>query len=428
MEFAEIGKRRPRVDGKEQVTGRVHYTEDMYLPGMLYAKPLLSTEYHARILDLDVSKALKLPGVKAIITAADVPYNRFGIDVEDQPLLAETKVRYKGDPVAVVAAETEEIAKDAVRLIKVKYERLQAVFDPREAMVPDAPILHEDGQGVHCHGNICLFMGKEIMMLRRGDVDKGFAESDLIIEHSFATTPQKSAPIENHAALAKPGGSDKVTIWCSNQQVFTNASQCAKILQMPLSKVRMVAQAVGGGFGGKNDLTVEPMAALLALKTMRPVRLALNAAEDFLYATTKHPIYLTYKVGVKSDGTILAMKRKMITDAGAYRTYGISITKKATYIGAGPYRIPNQWSDAYVVYTNKQPGGSFRGFGMSQPTFASEVMMDIIAEKLNMDPLAFRLKNCLVDGDRLGTGQAVRGVGIKEVLEKLAAASGWELP
>lgn len=426
MQFTEVGKRRPRVDGEDQVTGRIKYTEDMYLPNLLYAKILLSNEDHANIIDLDVSDACKLPGVRAVITAKDVPYNRFGIDVEDQPLLAEKKVRYRGESIAIVAAESEEIAREAVQLIKVKYEQLPAVFDPREAMAPGAPLLHEEGQGVYCNGNICLYNGKEVMMLRRGDVDKAFEESDLVLEHSFATTPQKPASIENHVALARPDGSNKVTIWCANQQVFTNAPQCAKILQMPLSKVRMIAQAVGGGFGGKNDLTVEPMAAILALKTMRPVRLALNAEEDFLYATTKHTQYQTYKAGVKSDGTILALKRKMFTDAGAYRTYGINITKKSTYIGAGPYRIPNQWSDAHVVYTNKQPGGAFRGFGMSQPTFASEVMMDIIADKLKMDPVEFRLKNCLVDGDRIGTGQAVRGVGIKELIVKLSNEAGWK--
>ena len=426
MGFAEVGKRRPRIDAKDQVTGRVQYTEDIYLPGMLYAKALLSTEYHAKIIELDISKAEKLPGVRGIITAKDVPYNRFGIDVEDQPVLAENKVRYKGEPLAVVAADTEQSAREALELIQVKYERLPAVFDPREAMKPGAPIIHEEGQGIHCKGNVSLYNGNEYLMLRYGDVEKGFAESDYVLEHSFATNSQKPASIENHVALARPEGSDKVTIWCSNQQVFTNAPQCAKILKMPLSKVRMLSQAVGGGFGGKNDLTAEPMVALLAMKTGRPVRWALTAAEDFLYGTTKHAMYLTYKMGVKNDGTILALKRYQVTDSGAYRTYGINITKKTTYIGSGPYRIPHHWSDAQVVYTNKQPGGCFRGFGMSQPSFASEVMMDIVAEKLNMDPIEFRLKNLLRDGDRIGTGQAVRGVGIIEILEKIRDLSGWK--
>jgi CO/xanthine dehydrogenase Mo-binding subunit len=426
MDLKEVGKRRPRLDAVEQVTGQKKYVEDLYLRRILHAKGLLSTEYHARILKLDTTRASRLPGVRAIITGGDFRYNRFGIEVEDQPVLAEGKVRYKGEPIAVVAAETEEIAREAVSLIEVKYERLPAVFDAREAMSSKAPILHEEGQGVYCTGNVFLYQGRDHLMLRRGDVEKGFAESDLVIEDSFATSPQKPASIENHVALARPDGADKVTIWCSNQQVFTNAPQCAKALQMPLSKVRMISPAVGGGFGGKNDLTVEPMVALLALKTMRPVRWALTAEEDFLYATTKHAMYLTYKVGVKKDGTLVAMKRETITDAGAYRTYGLNKTKKSTYIGSGPYRIPNHWVDASVVYTNKQPSGSFRGFGMSQPTFAHEVMMDIVAEKIGMDPLLLRLKNCLVDGDRLPTGQAVRGVGVKDILEKLAEISKWE--
>lgn len=426
MELKEVGKRRSRADAIEQVTGQTKYVEDLYLRGMLYAKGLLSTEYHARILELDTTRASRLPGVRAIITGGDFPYNRFGIEVEDQPVLAEGKIRYKGEPIAVVAGETEEIAREGVSLIKVRYERLPAVFDAREAMSSNAPILHEEGQDVYCRGNVFLYQGRDHLMVRRGDVEKGFAESDLVIEDSFATSPQKTAPIENHVALARPDGSDKVTIWCSNQQVFTTAPQCAKALQMPLSKVRMISPAVGGGFGGKTDLTVEPMVALLALRTMRPVRWALTAEEDFLYATTKHAMYLTYKVGVKKDGTLVAMERETITDGGAYRTYGVNMTKKTTYIGSGPYRIPNHWADAYVVYTNKQPGGAFRGFGMSQPTFAVEVLMDIVAEKIGMDPLLFRLKNCLVDGDRIPTGQAVRGVGVKDILEKLAEVSKWE--
>lgn len=426
MGFTEVGKRRPRVDAIDQVSGKVQYTADIYLPSMLYAKGLLSSEYHARIVDIDTGKAERLPGVRSVITAKDVPYNLFGIEIEDQPVLAENKVRYKGEPIAVVAADTEEIAQEAVDLIRVKYERLPAVFDPREAMAPGATIIHEEGQGTYCQGNIFLHNGNEYLMLRHGDIEKGFADSDFIFEHSFATTPQKTAPIENHVALARPEGANKVTIWCSSQQVFTNDPQCAKILKMPLAKVRMVCPACGGGFGGKNDLTVEPMVALLAMKSNRPVRWELTASEDFLYATTKHAMYSNYKVGVKRDGTLIATKRTHITDAGAYRTYGANITKKTIYLGSGPYRIPNQWADAQVVYTNKQPGGSFRGFGMSQPSFASEVMMDIIAEKLGMDPIEFRLKNLLHDGDRIGTGQAVRGVGIVKALEKVRDMSAWE--
>ena len=335
-------------------------------------------------------------------------------------------MRYKGEPIAVVAADSEEIAQEAVDLIRVEYDRLPAVFNPYEAMAPGAVIIDEEGQGIYCRGNIFLHNGSEYLMLRHGDIEKGFAESDFIVEHSFATTPQKPASIENHVAMAMPESDNKVTIWCSNQQVFTNAPQCAKILKMPLSKVRMVCPACGGGFGGKNDLTVEPMVALLAMKSGRPVRWALTAAEDFLYATTKHAMYSTYKVGVKKDGTLVAVKRTHLTDAGAYRAYGANITKKTIYIGSGPYRIPYQWADAQVVYTNKQTGGSFRGFGMSQPSFACEIMMDIIAEKLGLDPIEFRLKNLLRDGDRIGTGQAVRGVGIIAVLEKIRDMAAWE--
>lgn len=426
MSFAVIGKRYPRVDAREQVTGRVQYTADLYLPGMLYVKGLFSTEDHARILELDTGRAERLPGVKAVITHKDIPYNSTGFIIEDQPVLPAEKVRFRGEIVAAVAAETEEIAQEAVSLIKVKYERLPAVFDPREAMKPGAPIIHEEGQGKYCRGNVVLVHGHEASRLRHGNVEEGFAKSDLIVEHSFATTPQKCAPIEPHAFLAKPEGTDRVTIIGNTQMPHNHGAQCAKVLKLPLNRVRVVTAPIGGAFGQKNVMTLEPLVAVLALKAGRPVRWALTTAEDFIYSTTKIPIYSRYKIGVKSDGTLLAVERHHICNTGAYASTGVLTSGKCTLIGTGTYRVPHQFAETWLVYTNKATSGAFRGFGMSQPTFAMELMMDIIAEKLGMDPLELRLKNVLVDGDCTGTGQKVQAVGIKEILEKLRAASGWE--
>lgn len=425
MSFAVIGKRLPRVDSWNQVTGSLQFTDDIHIPGMLYAKGLFSTEDHARILELDVSKAEQLPGVKAVITYRDVPYNRIAFIIEDQPVLAENKVRFKGEVVAVVAAETEEIAQEAVDLIKVKYERLPAVFDPRDAMKPDAPIIHEETQGTFCKGNIVLSHGHECPRLRHGNIEEGFAKSDLIVEHSFATTTQRNLPIEPHVCLAKPEGLDKVHIIGNSSMPHNHHGQAAKILQLPFNRVRVTAAPIGGGFGQKNVMTLEPLVALLALKTNRPVRWALTTKEDMTYATTKMPIYSRYKVGVKSDGTLMAVDRSHICNTGAYGSSGILVSTKTTLIGTGPYRVPNQQARTWLVYTNKVPSGAFRGFGMSQPTFAIESMMDIIAEKLNMDPLEIRMKNVLVDGDCTGTGQKLHGVGIKDILEKLRDESGW---
>ena len=428
MSHAEIGTRRPRVDAREQVTGQIEYTGDMYVPGLLYAKALLSTEDHARIVELDTSQAERLPGVRGIATAKDAPDNINGLIIPDQPVFAEGTVRYRGEIVALVAADTEEIALRAVELIKVRYERLPAVFDPREALLPGAPVIHEEGQGKWCRGNQLLPHGHDIMRLMHGDVEKAFAEADLIVEHTIGTSPQRCLPIEPHACIAKPEGPDRVTIIGNTQMPFWHQPAIAKALKLPLNRVRVISAPIGGGFGQKNNITIEPNVAVLAMKIGRPVRWTLTTTEDFLYTSTKIPIYSTFKMGVRSDGTLLAVHRKHVANAGAYASTAILTTGKCTMVGSGPYRIPNQLAETWIVYTNKAQSGAFRGFGMSQPTFAVEIMMDIIAEKLSMDPLQLRMKNILRDGDRAGTGQMMRSVGIRACLEKVRDMSGWPVP
>ncbi len=426
MSLTEVGKRRPRIDARDQVMGRVQYTNDLYLPGMLYAKPLLSTEHHARIIELDTSAAERLPGVKAVATAKDAPDNVNGLIIPDQPVYADDKVRYRGEIVALVAAESEEIAQEAVELIKVKYEPLQAVFDPREALEPDAPIIHEQGQGRWCRGNQVLPHGHETFLLVHGDVEEGFRQSDMIVEHTFGTSAQRCAPIEPHAFIAKPEDTDRITIIGNSQMPFWHQPAIAKALRLPLNRVRMITAPIGGAFGQKNNITVEPNLAILAMKAGRPVKWALTTHEDFCYSSTKIPVYHTYKMGLKSDGTLVALDRRHIANTGAYASTTMITMGKCTYIGAGPYLVPHQRGETWVVYTNKCQSAAFRGFGMSQPTFAIELMMDIIAEKLGMDPLEFRLKNVMKDGDRAGTGQAMRAVGIEACLKKVAEMSGWE--
>jgi len=425
MSYSEVGKRRPRLDAREQVTGKLEYTNDLYVPGMLHAKPLLSTEHHARIIDLDTSAAERLPGVKAVATAKDAPDNINGLIIPDQPVFAEDKVRYRGEIVALVAAETEEIAQEAVDLIKIKYERLPAVFDPREALKPDAPILHEEGQGKWCRGNQVLPHGHDTFFLMHGDVEKGFLESDLIVEETIGTSAQRCAPIEPHAFIAKPEGPDRITIIGNTQMPFWHQPAIAKALRLPLNRVRVRSAPIGGAFGQKNNITIEPNVAILAMKAGRPVKWALTTQEDFSYTSTKIPVYNTYKMGLKADGTLVAIDRKHISNTGAYASTSMITMGKCTFIGSGPYRIPHQRAESWVVYTNKCQSAAFRGFGMSQPTFAIELMMDIVAEKLGMDPLELRLKNTMKDGDRAGTGQAMRAVGIDACLKKVAEMSGW---
>lgn len=329
---------------------------------------------------------------------------------------------------ALVAAEDEETAQEAVELIEVEYERLPAVFDPREALEPGAPIIHEEGQGLWCKGNHFLPHGHEMMRLVHGDVEKGFAESDLVFEHTIGTSAQRCVPIEPHACIAKPEGPDRITIIGNTQMPFWHGPAIAKALKLPLNRVRVVTPPMGGGFGQKNNLTIEPNVAVLAMKAGRPVRWALTTTEDFMYTSTKIPIYSTYKIGVRSDGTLVSLYRKHLANAGAYASTAILTTGKTTMVGSGPYRIPNHLAETIVVYTNKCQSAAFRGFGMSQPSFAVELMMDIIAEKLDMDPIQFRMKNILRDGDRAGTGQRVRAVGIGACLEKVRELANWEVP
>ena len=422
-----IGRSRPRIDAKKQLTGTVEYVSDMYLPGMLYAKGVLSTEHHAKILSIDDSAAKSLPGVRCVATAKDIPYNLFGVMIEDTPVLAENKVRYKGEMVAAVAAESYELACRAADLVKIEYEPLPAVFDPREAMKPDAPIIHEELQKIHYDGNVHIVpsTGALYQRLRTGDVEKGFEESDIILEREFATSPQKPQPIESFCTLAAPDGDDGLTVWSTQQCVFGNAGQLAKTVQMPQSKIRVICPALGGGFGEKNQLRTEPITAVLALLTRKPVKMELTTQESMLFTGTKHAMYLKYKLGAKKDGTLVALKRECITGAGAYRSEAVLITMKATYWGGGPYNIPNQYADCYVVATNKQIGSAFRGFGMSQPTFAMETMLNMLADELKMDPVELRRKNVYKNGDHMATGQSIRAAGAGMVLDKITEMSGW---
>lgn len=425
--YSIIGKSHNRIDVDKQLSGEVKYTGDYYVDGMLYAKGILSPYDHAKIHSIDISEALAVPGVEGVATAKDVKYNRLGIEpCFDQPVFAEDKVRYKGELVALVAADTYETACRAAKLVKVEYEELPAVFDPREAIKEDAPILHEDKPDLY-RGNIHIVpaTGGDCQKLRYGDIEKGFAEADHIIEKEFATCPRRAAPIENFVTLAVPDGSDAITIYAATQCPHGNAGPIAHALGMPLSKVRIINPAMGGGFGVKNYQTTEAATATLALKIGKPVKWACDTQEMYNMCGTNHGVYFKYKIGFKNDGTLVALQRKSYTAAGAYRGVAILITMKITYWGCGPYNIPNQAADCYVVATNRNHGVAFRGFGMAQPTFALEVLMDMIAEKLQMDPYELRKKNLIHDRDHMPTGQVVRSSGIEMTLDKVAEMSEW---
>jgi len=399
-----------------QVTGRAEYGIDLSRPGILHAKLLRSSFPHARILKVDTSRAASLSGVAAIITAEDVPNNRFGFTHLDQPVLVEDRVRYRGDAIAAVAAESIEVAEEALSLIEVEYEPLPAVFDPLEAMQPDAPLVHEEhGSNIASH-----------LKIRYGDIEAGWKESDDIIEETIKTQMVEHAHIESHAALAEIDSRGVVTVYSSAQRPFLFASDLSKILQISQNRVRVVATAVGGGFGGKNEISVEPYISLLALKTNRPVKMVYTREEEFQATTVRHPYIVKFRSGVKRGGTLVARQVEIISDTGAYVSWGESTLSKACIHAAGPYRIPHVWIDGYLVYTNNNIGGAMRGFGVPQLGFAYECHTDTVAAALGMDPLEFRLKNILVEGSSLPTGQVLRNVALEDTIHEAVRLIGWK--
>ncbi|MDI6707351.1 MAG: molybdopterin-dependent oxidoreductase [Bacillota bacterium] len=401
-----IGIRMPRHDVVQQVTGKVVYGEDLYRPDMLYAKALYSKYAHAKILRVDVSEASRVPGVKGIITAEDVPNNRFGFSHIDQPVLADDKVRYRGDAVAVVAADSLKAADEAVKLIKVDYDVLPVVFDPLEAMKEDAPLVH-DGSNIVTH-----------IKIRQGDAEEGFKNSDIIVEEEFSSQKVEHSPIETHVALAEIENDGKLVIWTSSSRPFHYAEQLIKILAIPMNRLQIKTPSVGGAFGGKNEITLEPWVALLAMKTKRPVKMVFTREEEFFSSTVRHPYIMKYKTGLRKDGKIIARQVQLISNSGAYAALGKSTLTKATVHCCGPYNIPNVKVDGYLVYTNTLVGGSMRGMGVPQVCFAHEVHANTIAEKLGMDPVEFRIKNMFGETGTLPNGQEVNAKPLQLTLQK----------
>jgi nicotinate dehydrogenase large molybdopterin subunit len=433
MALAEVGQRRKRIEGIDQVTGASKYAGDVYFPNMLHVKGLHSPLPHAKILNIDTSAAMKVTGVEDVITAKDFPVLMGGIHVVDQPQLADGKVRYKGELVAAVAARSVEAAAEAVEKIEVEYEELPAVFDPREAMKPGAPQVHDQGNIVPFYPGAPAeppepgqeYAWWQRRQIRFGNIEEGFKKADRVYEHTFATQMMEHAVLEPHVATAMIDGRGKLTVWTCSQMVFWHARDVTKHLQLPYAKVRLINTGTGGGFGGKNETTIEPHVGLIAMRTRKPVRWAWTTEEEFLTSSVRHPYFMTYKTGAMKDGTIVARQHTSISDAGAYAFAGTWVMDKHCIVGKGPYNIPNVWVDGYVVYTNKQPGSALRGFGVAQATFAGESQIDIIAEDLGIDPFEIRLKNAHRPGDTTVTGQKMEAVAMVPVLERLKAMTGW---
>ena len=428
-EYSVIGKRTPRVDARSKAIGEAKFAVDVYLPGMLHGKVLRSTHAHARILHIDTAKAKRLKGVKVVITSEDIPDVRYGSLVMDMGVLAKGKVRYFGEAVAAVAAVDEDTASEALELIKVEFEELPAVFDPSEAMLPRAPIIHENLKDY-----LTLFPRTEKSMsgnvyyhtiIQQGEIETGLACSDAIFEDTYRTPKIHQAYFEPHTSVAAFDSEGRVTVWTTTQRPHTNQAFVSSLLGLPLSKVRIIPCHVGGAFGAKGRTLVEPTTVALAMKANVPVRLSFTREEEFSSTTTRHSTIIRIKTGVKKDGTIVACKMDLIFDSGAYAPAPNAVWL-GTLTAAGPYKIPHVRVETYAVYTNKVMSGAFRGFGTPQVTFARESMMDGIAHELNIDPVEIRLKNCFKRGDSLPTGQKLVSVNVEGTICQAAKMMEWE--
>jgi len=437
MELAEIGKTFRRLDYQTKVTGKAHYLADMSVPGMCHGKILRSPYPHARITRIDASKALKLPGVMAVLTRDDILHNQgiepyYGPVFKDQTIVAVEKVRHVGDPVAAVAALTIDAAEEALRGIEVEYEELPTVLDVKQALRPGSTLVHDSvklpASGFADLAEIKPVEGTNVcthFKLDRGDIEKGFAEADQIFDDTFTLPATQHCFLETHACIAsfEPGG--RITVWATTQNPFVVRTQLANIFKVPVAKVRVIVPYLGGGYGGKVYPKIEPITVALAQKAGRPVRVVLSREEVF-YTITKHAAVIRMKTGVTKDGTLVARECEIHLDTGAYAEIGPRVAKKSGYTAAGPYRIPNLKIDSYSVYTNKPPAGAFRGFGVSQSAWAVESQMDIIAAALQMDPLELRKKNGYDEGDKFVTDETLRAVGLKECLDEVAKSIGWD--
>ena len=422
-QYAIIGKAIPRVDAVEKATGEACYLDDIHLPGMLYAAVLGSPYAHARILSIDISRAEKLPGVKAVLTGKDLPDRKFctasgllpGLD--DKYPLEKEKVRCIGDEVAAVAAVDIETAEKAVELIKVEYEVLTPILDPEKAMIENTLRIHGERER-----NISA-----VLRYSFGDVDQAFKEAECVFEDTYKTSQPAPCCMETHGCIARWDSSGRLTLWSSTQMASGFRRELSRIMGIPYSDVRVLQPAVGGSFGSKMSMhSIEPIAAHLAKKTGRPVKLVYSREQEFVSSRTRHPAIIRIKTGTGKDGTITARECDVIFDNGAYNGQGPAVLYKLCTVLCSHYNVRNTRVNGYLVYTNKPWGGAFRGFGNPQANFAIESQMDAIAARLGIDAVELRLKNAIQPGDVTATGWEISSCGMSECIRKAAEAIDWE--
>ncbi len=429
--YKYIGQSTPRIDADVKLTGQATYVGDMSFPGMLYAKMLTSPHAHAKIKKIDTSKAKALNGVTAVLTGAELDYH-VGLYLVDKRILAREKVRYHGEPVAAVAAETLEIAEQAVRLIEVEYEELKPLLDVEESFEEKENLVHPDlGNYSHLKAafypqpgtNIC-----HVSKIRKGDIEKGFEESDVIFEKEYNNPSVQHVPMETHGAIVQWGIGDRVTIWTSAQSPFTVRNLFCHTFKLSHHQVRVIVPYVGGGFGGKAGIHLEPLVGCLSRSAGgRHVKLIATRKEEYNTLPCRCGLKYKIKTGLKRSGKIVAQKLTLLWSAGAYADYAVNVTRASGYSAGGPYNYPNISIDSYSIYTNMVFGTAYRGFGHVELFWGLESHMDYCARELGIDPYDFRMMNLLNPGDTTPTGEyiAESSGNIKKCLEAAVKEIGW---
>ena len=436
-----VGRPEIKVDAVKLAKGKPAFTDDINLPGMLYAEMLTSPHAHARIRNIDTSKAKALQGVHAVLTYKDIPRVIYASGGQSWPnpkpwdqVSLDNKVRFVGDRVAVVAAETPEIAREAIKLIEVDYEVLPHVLDPREASKPGAPVIHDEPDAVGIPDASRNLVN--VVDAAWGDVDKIFAECDRIFENTYYTPKQQHVHIEPHICITYWDEDERLVVRTSTQVPFHARRMLSPLIGLPVKRIRVIKPRIGGGFGGKQEMLIEDLAAHLTLATNRPVRLEYSREHEFTSSRTRHPMFVTFKVGVMNDGTIRALDMSVISDTGAYGTHSLTVASVAGLRGLSTYKADALRFHADIYYTNKVPSGAFRGYGAPQGMFGLEVIIDEIAHSLGFDPLEFRRRNAVTVGDHipistaLGEGgtieQYVLSCGLEECFNKAEKSIQWE--
>ncbi len=423
-----VGARLPRYDGIAHVTGRTTFVDDVRVPGTLWAKALRSPVHHADIARLDTTKAAALPGVHAVITWEDVPLLSYGhlsaLGIpEDEPLLAKEDVRYKGQPIALVAADDEQTAMAAVDAIEIDFSEKPALFDIRMGADPEAPVVHQWGNWYpHFEGEM------DVRQIRKGDIDWAFDQADVVVTGVYRPAAIEHCPLETQVCQVVPEPDGRLTIYTCSQALYFSMGVVAAHLEVPLSKLKLVGGTVGGGFGGKVDTATETLTALLAMKAARPVKWRWTREEEFLCSSTRAPWHMEIADAVTSDGWILGRKMLTLHDSGAYARFSPYGLTKHSFHHTGAYTIPNLSFDGYVVFTNRVPTTAMRGFGVTSVSFAVETHMNRIADVLELDPFEIRLKNANRIGDTSPNGVVYTDPSTVPTIQAIADAVGHELP